>query len=257
MPSQNEAAAGQFGPQAQAYVSSPVHATGPDLERLESIAREMPGARALDLGCGGGHVAYRIAPHVGEVVACDLSGEMLGAVTAEAARRGLGNIAVEQSAAERLPFPDGAFDLVACRLTAHHWGDLDAGLREAHRVLRPGGRAIVIDVIAPALPAADTHLQAIELLRDTSHVRDYRVDEWTSALGRAGLNLRSVAKHRLFMDLTSWVERMQTPDSHIAAIRSLQSGTTAEVREVLGIQDDGSFWIEVAVFELEARSGHA
>lgn len=257
MNSQNEAAARQFGPQAQAYVSSTVHSGGPDLERLEAIARELPSARVLDLGCGGGHASYRVAPHVGEVVACDLSGEMLEAVAAEASRRGLTNIAVVQAAAERLPFDDRAFDLVTCRLTAHHWGDLDAGLREVRRVLRPGGRAVVIDVVAPGLPAADTHLQAVELLRDTSHVRDYGMDEWTGSLHRAGLRVVRVATHRLFMEFRSWVERMNTPGVHVEAIRSLQAGATASVREALGIMEDGSFHINVAMFEVEARSDQA
>lgn len=257
MPSQNEAVARQFGPQAQAYVASTVHAVGPDLERLEAIVRKMPGTRVLDLGCGGGHAAYRIAPHVREVVACDLSGDMLAAVAAEAVRRRLTNIAVEQAAAERLPFTDGAFDVVACRLTAHHWGDLDAGLREIRRVLRPCGKAVVIDVVAPGLPAADTHLQAIELLRDTSHVRDYRMGEWIGALERAGLSIIGIAKHCLPMEFASWVARMKTPELNVAAIKALQTGATARVREVLGITDDGSFRIEVAMFELEARQAQA
>ncbi|WP_449470596.1 class I SAM-dependent methyltransferase [Sphingobium chungangianum] len=257
MTSQNEAAARQFGPQAQAYVASSVHSAGPDLERLEAIARDMPAARVLDLGCGGGHAAYRIAPHVHEVVACDLSAEMLAAVAAEAARRGLTNITVELAAAERLPFSDDAFDFVACRLTAHHWGDLDAGLREVCRVLRAGGKAVVIDVVAPGLPAADTHLQAIELLRDTSHVRDYRMDEWMGALERAGLHILGAAKHWLPMEFASWVARMKTPEANVAAIRALQSGATAAVREILDIAEDGSFRIEVAMFELEARRAQA
>ena len=69
----------QFGPRAQAYVTSAVHSGGPDLDRLEAIARERPDARVLDLGCGGGHVSYRMAPHVSAVVACDLSADMLAA----------------------------------------------------------------------------------------------------------------------------------------------------------------------------------
>lgn len=257
MPSQTEAAARQFGPQAQAYVASEVHAHGPDLDRLEAIVRSLPGARVLDLGCGGGHAGYRAAPHVRDVVACDVSPEMLAAVTAEAARRGLGNIAVQQAAAEQLPFPDGAFDLVVCRLTAHHWDDLDAGLREARRVLRPGGTALLIDVVAPGLAAADTHLQAIELLRDTSHVRDYRIDEWTGALARAGLAVAALGTHRLHMAFDSWVARMRTPEGNVAAIRALQAGATTAVRQALAIGGDGSFWIEVATFEAAAPSAQA
>ena len=61
---------------------------------------------ALDLGCGGGHVSYRLAPHVGQLTAYDLSQAMLDAVGREAAGRGLGNIALRRGAAEALPFAD-------------------------------------------------------------------------------------------------------------------------------------------------------
>jgi len=242
----------QFGPQATAYVRSETHATGPDLDRIEAVARAHPGGAMLDLGCGGGHVSYRAAPHVGSVVACDLSPEMLAAVAAEAERRGLATIATCQAAAERLPFADAAFDLLACRLTAHHWLDLDAGLREARRVLKPGAPALFMDVVAPAHPLVDTHLQTIELLRDPSHVRDYRIDEWTAALGRAGFALESVATHRLPLAFEPWIARMRTAEAHVTAILSLQHGASDQVREALAITPDGSFTIEVATFELRA-----
>ena len=77
---------------------------------------------------------------------------------------------------------DGAFDFLACRYSAHHWRDLDAGLRQARRVLRPNAAAVFIDAVSPGAPLLDTHLQAVELLRDTSHVRDYSVAEWTAAI---------------------------------------------------------------------------
>lgn len=242
----------QFGPRAQAYVTSAAHSGGPDLDRLEAIARERPDARVLDLGCGGGHVSYRMAPHVSAVVACDLSADMLAAVASEAARRGIVNIETRQAAAERLPFDDGAFDMLACRLSAHHWHDLDAGLREARRVLRAGAPAIVIDVVSPAHPALDTHLQAVELLRDPSHVRDYRIDDWCAALGRAGFELKRAATHDLPMAFASWTERMRTPQTHVEAIRSLQTGASEQVRRGFDIREDGSFTIRIATFELEA-----
>lgn len=78
----------QFGPQAAAYVQSAVHAAGADLDRLETIAQALQPRHALDLGSGGGHVAYRIAGHAGAVTACDLSAEMLAAVAQVAAGRG-------------------------------------------------------------------------------------------------------------------------------------------------------------------------
>jgi SAM-dependent methyltransferase len=242
----------QFGPRAQAYVASAVHASGPDLDRIEAIARDHPEGRALDLGCGGGHVSYRIAPYASEVVASDLSSEMLGAVAAEAGRRGIGNIATVQAAAEGLPFDNDSFDLLACRMSAHHWRHFEAGLREARRVLRRGAPALFVDVIAPAEPLFDTHLQAIELLRDPSHVRDYRTDEWCAALARSGFALQSFTVHRLRMEFATWIARMRTDAAHAAAIHSLQRGASAEVMDALAIEDDGSFMLDIATFELVA-----
>lgn len=242
----------QFGPRADAYVTSAAHATGPDLDRIAAIASGLPDADTLDIGCGGGHAAYRAAAHVRSVVACDLSPAMLGAVAAEAARRGLANLATREAAAERLPFADDRFDLTLCRMSAHHWRDWEAGLREARRVTRRGGTALFIDTIAPADPLVDTHLQAIELLRDPSHVRNRRIDEWVAALQRAGFAVERIGTHRLPLDFAAWVARMRTPDSHVAAIRSLQAGASDVVRSALDYATDGSFTIEVGTFELIA-----
>lgn len=162
----------QFGARAADYVASAVHSSCADLDALAALCRDLPQARVLDLGCGGGHVAYAVAPHVRTVTALDLSQAMLDAVEAEAARRGLTNLDTRRAAVESLPFPDASFDRVLTRYSAHHWADVPTALREAHRVLKPGGRLGLVDVIHPGPPLLDTHLQAWELLRDPSHVRD-------------------------------------------------------------------------------------
>ena len=239
----------QYGDRADAYVASAVHAAGADLDQVEAIAREMPGARALDLGCGGGHVAYRMAPHVLQVTAYDLTPAMLTAVAAEAARRGADNIATRQGAAERLPFADAAFDLVVSRFSAHHWRDLNAGLREARRVLAPGGRALFLDSVSPGTPLLDTFMQAIELLRDPSHGRNYSPAEWLDGLSRAGFQPRSTVARRLRLDFGSWVARMNTPPAHVAAMRSLLAGASASVRAHLAVELDGSFMLDTLAVE--------
>src|SRR5215813_10789801 len=135
----------QFGQRAEAYLHSAVHAQGEDLEELARIIGAYPQAQVLDLGCGGGHAAYRVAPFVDKVVAYDLSADMLAVVAAEAGRRGLYNITAQQGSAEKLPFPDQTFDVVVTRYSVHHWHDFDAALREARRVLKPGGLAVFMD----------------------------------------------------------------------------------------------------------------
>ena len=89
--SQHAVAQSQFGPCAAAYVTSAVHASGADLDALEAIASRAHPTRALDLGCGGGHVSYRLAPHAEEVIACDLSQDMLAAVASTATEKRLGS----------------------------------------------------------------------------------------------------------------------------------------------------------------------
>lgn len=237
----------QFGEQAGAYLHSAVHAQGAEFAELQAALAAQPRSRVLDLGCGAGHVGFQLAPLAGEVVAYDLSAQMLEVVARTAAERGLDNLRVVRGAAEHLPFAEAEFDLVASRYSAHHWGDVGQALREVRRVLRPGGTAAFIDVIAPGTPLLDTHLQAIEVLRDGSHVRDYSAAEWLRLAGEAGLQVQRLQRRRLRLEFASWVERMRTPEVFRQAIRALQQGAGAEVREYFEIADDGSFSTDVLV----------
>jgi ubiquinone/menaquinone biosynthesis C-methylase UbiE len=249
----NDLVNSQFGPQAHAYLTSAVHAQGADLERMVSLVGSRPDAVALDMGCGGGHATFHLAPLVGKVVACDLSEAMLGVVAAEAARRGLANVVTRHSAAESLPCPSGSFDVAGTRYSAHHWRDVPAGLAQMHRALKPGGMGIFMDVVTPGVPLLDTWLQSLELLRDPSHVRNASPDEWHAALARAGFTVGEVTRFRLRLEFASWVERMKTPESHIAAIRSLQRRAGAEVRDYFDIEEDGSFTVDTILIAGEAK----
>ena len=242
----------QFGPRAKAYVESSVHARGPDLEALEAVVSGVRPARALDLGTGGGHVAYLMARYASSVTASDLSREMLAAVAGAAKDRGLANVEVAEASAERLTFENEWFDFLGCRYSAHHWRNLEAGLREAQRVLKCGSKAVFIDAFAPEAAALDTHLQAVELLRDTSHVRDYTVGEWAAAVERAGFDVSGVTRRRLRMEFASWTERMRTPKAHVEAVRALQTEAAAEVRDHFAIEPDGSFMLDVMTLEATA-----
>ncbi|MDO1584392.1 class I SAM-dependent methyltransferase [Rhizobium oryzicola] len=239
----------QFGARANSYVTSAVHSTGEDLAALTAIVADAKPARAIDLGCGGGHVSYAMAAHAGRVVAVDLSADMLAAVARTAAERGLGNIETVETSVESLPFDSGHFDFLGCRYTAHHWHDVTAGLREGRRVLKAGAPAVFIDVIAPAHPLLDTHLQAVELLRDTSHVRDYSLQEWTAMLGQARFGLQKVRTFRVKMEFDTWIRRMATPADLAQTIRRLQVLAASEVKQHFEIEPDGSFMLDMAMFE--------
>ena len=239
----------QFGPGAADYIASAVHSHGADLQRIAGLAAAHRPVRALDLGCGGGHVAYAIAPHAGQVTACDLSADMIAAVEAEGARRGLANLRTCVASAAALSFADGDFVMLACRFSAHHWQNVPSGLAEARRVLAPGGVAVFADVIAPPFAAGDTHLQAVELLRDPSHVRDYTEVEWCTMLQQAGFTITTVTKARLRLNFADWIARMRTTPDRAAAIHTLQGLASSEVAGHFAIEPDGSFTVDTLLIE--------
>ena len=237
----------QYDSRAQAYLASAVHAGGADLDRMAAVIGSRPEAVALDMGCGGGHVAFRMAGVVKKVVAYDLSAPMLETVAAEAHKRGLDNIVTKRGAAETLPCPSAAFDVVATRYSAHHWGAFADGLAQMRRVSKADGLGLFMDVVSPGVPLLDTWLQTLELLRDPSHVRNASLDEWRATLASLGFAIEEVATYKVRLDFGSWIERMRTPDVHVAAIRSLQRRASAEVKDYFALEDDGSFTIASAL----------
>ncbi|MBO1807879.1 methyltransferase domain-containing protein [Serratia ureilytica] len=248
--SHNNAVDRQFGEQANAYLTSAVHAQGKDLQRLARLLAPHAEARLLDLGCGAGHASFTAAASVAQVVAYDLSAQMLAVVKQAAAEKGLNNIQQQQGVAESLPFEDASFDLVISRYSAHHWHDVGQALREVRRVLKPGGSAIFMDVVSPGHPLLDIYLQTVEVLRDTSHVRNYAPGEWLTLLTEAGLVVREVTSDRLTLEFGSWVARMRTPAHFVTAIRALQQSVSQEVAEHFAIQPDGSFTSDIMMFEV-------
>lgn len=242
----------QFGPRAAAYVESAVHSQGQDLMDLAALTEKAAPQHAIDLGCGGGHVAYTMAKYAGKVTATDLSADMLAVVAATAKSKGLDNVETVEASAEKLPFENATFDFLGCRYTAHHWLDVEAGLREGRRVLKSGSPAVFIDVYASGRPLLDTHLQSVELLRDTSHVRNYSIGEWMTMLSRAGFALHASRTFRLRMHFKTWIERMATPALYAEAIRALQKDAPAEVKAHFGIEADGSFMLDMVMIEATA-----
>jgi ubiquinone/menaquinone biosynthesis C-methylase UbiE len=234
-----------FGPNAQAYLASDVHAHGADLADLARAVSGLERPRVLDLGCGAGHASFAVAPFAEEVVAFDLTAAMLATTESAARESGLAQIRTVQGSVAELPFADGHFDCVVSRFSAHHWNDVPQALREVKRVLKPGGLVCFIDLAGPPGPLLDTHLQAVELARDPSHVRSYSKQEWLSFLTTAGFEARIEKEWALVLDFASWTSRIGTSAERVAAIRTLWSGAPAEVRQYFELKDDLSFRVDV------------
>jgi len=236
--------ANQFGPRADAYIQSAVHAAGADLDALRAFVQAQRFERVLDLGCGGGPPRFsRAGPVGGGEGPWPAPHHARAPAGRKAGPRG-SPLVTTTGTVEALPFADGSFDLVVTRYSAHHWHDVSQGLREARRVLKPGGRAMVMDAVAPSNPLLDTFLQTIEMLRDPSHVRDYAVAEWEQMLRAAGFATDAPTLYRVRLDFATWIARMRTRALFADAIRALQQTMAEEVTAHFEIAGDGSFTLD-------------
>lgn len=220
----------QFGAHADAYVQSSDHARGESLERLVELTRPQPHWTVLDVATGGGHTALAVAPRVARVVASDLTPAMLEATARHAASRGAGNLSFVVADAEALPFPDASFDLVTCRVAPHHFPDVGRFVREAARVVRPGGLVAVVDNLVPDDRAVADYVNTFEKVHDPSHHRAYSLEEWIRFFEQAGLVVEQVETFRKRRDLERWAERSGCTPETIAALKRLLDEAPPGVR---------------------------
>jgi SAM-dependent methyltransferase len=213
---------------AAEYARAPLFAVGDDLALLTEAARLTGRERVLDLGTAAGHAALALAPGAALVVGLDPAPAMLREARRLATERGVGNLALTVSFADPLPFLDGSLDLVTCRLAAHHFPDLPGVLYEVARVLRPGGRLLVVDTIAPDDDALDEFINEVELVRDPSHAHDYRLSEWADALAGFGLRYELLGRWDLPLDFATWTARVGAPPAAVARLEALFDSATPE-----------------------------
>jgi len=227
----------RFGVVAADYVTSKVHASGQDLNWLVQAAALTGGERVLDVATGGGHAAFALAPFAGEVVALDLTRQMLEVARQEAIARQFTNISYLEGNAQAIPCEDGSFDLVVCRQAAHHFPRWEQGVQEWARVLKPGGKLLIVDSTSPEEPELDLFLHEIETLRDPSHVRNHRISEWQSQLIQAGFTLQEVQEQGIYLDIPSWTQRQRTPPESVAIIEQLLRSASPAAQARLKIEE--------------------
>ncbi len=242
----------RFADVAANYRTSKVHAAGPDLDRMLQLTPLPEGSRVLDAGCGAGHTALAFAAHADLVIACDFTPPMLNQVRLLARERGATNIRPQLADVERLPFADDSFDLVVTRYSAHHWGQPERALSEFRRLLKADGALLISDIMAREDYAQDTFLQTIELLRDPSHIRDYRISEWRAMLAGAGFATEVLMTFDLTLHFDTWIRRMGAPRQHADMIKAVFDEAPADIRRAFRLpasvtSDDFEFVIPGAV----------
>ena len=257
--SQKELTRSLFGRVASKYRSSADHTDVEDLDLLFTGLALDPGHRILDVATGGGHTAAALAGRCRSVVASDLTPSMLREAKVLAAERRAGNIRFVAADAEALPFRDAAFDRVTCRIAAHHFPDVRAAVSEMARVTRKGGRIGIIDSVVPGEPSLDAFLNGIERVRDPSHVRSYRVEEWLELLAKAGLLLLQAASLWKTHSFPEWVARTGRPKAVQWEVETIFLSAFPLAAETFRIRTDGgrvvSYSDEKAIFVAEKPAG--
>jgi ubiquinone/menaquinone biosynthesis C-methylase UbiE len=148
---------------------------------------------------------------VRRVTAVDLTPAMLAEGRRLAREAGLTNVAFAEGAAERLPYGDATFDLVATRFSLHHMLDPRGAVGEMARVARPGGVVAVIDLVSPDDPALAARYNEVERRRDPSHLRALTLAELTSTLEAAGLTISQTLTRDVEAIVERWLEMTHTP----------------------------------------------
>lgn len=199
----------QFGPAAEGYAQSDVHAKGESLTLLLELTQPQPDWHALDVATGAGHTALTFAPHVAHVIATDLTDSMVAKAAQLAADRGLTNVETRQADAEQLPFDDNSFDLVTCRIAMHHFPQPQQAIAEFARVLKPGGVLGFTDNVTVPDKQAAGYYNAYEKLRDPSHNWVYPLVRLQTMFEQAGFEISATRQLSKEMEFQQWADRMQ------------------------------------------------
>ena len=179
----------QFDRHSANYGKSHILANTADVASVLTEIEVLPGSRALDVATGGGHTAIYLAIRGFTVTASDISPAMLDSTKNLAAERGL-SVETRLHEAENLPYPAASYDVVTCRVAAHHFSNRESFLAEVTRVLKPGGHFLLIDGTVPdGQPAAEEWIHQVEKLRDPSHGRFLSPGAWKQLCSRNQLHV--------------------------------------------------------------------
>src|SRR5258706_6220883 len=205
---------------------------------ITALGEAIKGA-VLDVACGPGILSAAMAKAARDVVAFDLTPQMLKKAAHRCSEAGLDNVTFREGNATELPFADAAFDAVVTRLSVHHFDRPGRVFEEIFRVLRPGGSFVIADVISSEVPAEAELQNAIEILRDPSHVRMLPGSELTSLVSGAGFAIESLTtwdKPREFEEWMGIVNDASRVPPLRAVVRALAN---AGVSAGMGLAIDG------------------
>lgn len=252
----NSSSSQRFDALAVNYAVSEVHTSSPTRARLHAL---LPRVESVcDVASGAGHTGLGFAGIASRIVAVDPAPSMLAQVRQLAAERAVAVETVE-AFAESIPLPSASFDLVVCRLAAHHFSDLPKAMTEMTRLAKPGGCVAVIDMEGDENPALDALNHEIEVLHDPTHVRSYTAKHWRELFTANGLAVE-VCENRCWeipggLTVKRWCELGDSGTEALQAIHNRLAAAPPEWRSELEItrDADGGFRIPVRTLLILGR----
>jgi len=224
-----------FSKHAEKYVTSDTHAKGNDLSLMVEWANPENDWIALDIATGGGHVAKTFSPHVNQIIASDLTKEMLENTASHLTD--YNNISYEIADAEGLPFSDQSLDLVTCRIAPHHFPEPKSFIREVSRVLKEHGKFIMIDNVAPEDADLAHFMNTFENMRDPSHVRCLPVSEWQKLCKKYHLHVLKSRTRKKTFDFQEWVNRTVEDELTKKSVSSYMSNANSNTKDYFHIKE--------------------
>ncbi|RSD26093.1 class I SAM-dependent methyltransferase [Mesobacillus subterraneus] len=247
---EKEAVKAQFGKNASHYVKSKSHAKGQDLAMVVDLVREAGvTGNLLDIATGGGHVANALAPYFSNVTAYDLTESMLKEAEKYITSNGHANVSYVQGDAESISFAEESFEVVTCRIAAHHFPHVDRFVGEVFRVLKTGGLFILIDNNAPENDVYDHFYNKIEKMRDRSHFRAYKKSEWISLLENSGFNIKRMYTFEKKFHYDTWCTMMDLPIQEKSELTTYMVAAQKDLKDYFSIEIAGG---EVIAFQGES-----
>ena len=247
----------QFGRQAHFYAQSNAFRAGESLDALTQYLAQDRYGLAVDVGTGAGFAAFAASPFCDQVLATDITPQMLTQARRLADERDITNVGLMAVEAESLPFGAGSVGLVTSRQAAHHFYDLPRAIAEVWRVLRPGGVFVFTDPVAPEGAYEERWMNDVEVRRDLTHIRDLRELEWRELLAKTGFDINHSVVTRVYLEFNDWVARANTPQENIEPLRRDLLSARPSVVQAFGIQavdEDIHFHWDVLVVKAVKRT---
>ena len=210
----------EFTRQAAAFAASAATTDQSQVVRLVEAIGDSARERVLDVACGPGIVTSALAERAHEVVALDLTPQMLEKARERCSKAGRTNVVFREGSATALPFPDASFDAVVTRLSFHHFLEPFAALKEMLRVLRPEGTLAIADVVSAEKPDKSELQNAIEVLRDPSHVRMLPGSELIAMVAQSGVTIERQETWDQPREFEEWVGIVANPE-RVAPLRTV------------------------------------